>query len=372
MKTTFRSSIIILILFTFTGLSFASGDTVSREEFMKVINELKTQREQDSNTIKKLSEEIETLKNTKGTIADNSDIEILKEDVEELSELMETVERKTLLDRVKVTGDLRTRMDWFDYKNDATNHEEEVHALGSTRFRLLLKSDIAENLKFTGRLAMHKNWNDSDYNLGSSSFSRSRARTDEDLKVERAYVDYFFSLHEKLPMALTFGRLPNTDGLPTNLHEDTPRRSTFPGLAYDNEGDGVALSVNLDKLTGLPGSALRVLYLRTNVDNIDDVDTTNDEIYYNNEYHFKDAQSFIVQLETGFPGKLSGTTFMLNFLMLNPFANINPQPWIDAGLTAGDYPNQLGDICKLTAYIQSERAGLGKLDRCISGKTALS
>ena len=89
--------------------------------------------------------------------------EFLKEDVEELTELMSVVEKKTMLDRIQIGADLRTRIDWFDYKNDVTNHEEEVHALGSTRFRLILKSDITKNLKFSGRLAMYKNWNDSDF-----------------------------------------------------------------------------------------------------------------------------------------------------------------------------------------------------------------
>ena len=40
MKTAFKTLLTILIILTFTGLSFASNNNVSREEFMKVTSQM--------------------------------------------------------------------------------------------------------------------------------------------------------------------------------------------------------------------------------------------------------------------------------------------------------------------------------------------
>ena len=127
---------------------------------------------------------------------------------------------------------------------------------------------------------MLKNWQDNDFGKISGN-SEGRVPSDSTLKVERAYVDYFFKLHEKLPMALTFGRLPMADGLPTDLRENTPRKATFPSLAYDLIADGVGLSFMLDKLTGLKNSALRMIYIRYVKDN-------NDALYRKYPYNIEE------------------------------------------------------------------------------------
>ncbi len=68
-------------------------------------------------------------------------------------------------------------------------------------------------------------------------------------------------------MALTVGRLPHSDGMPTDLRNDTERKSTFPSFMWDLESDGVVLSLELNKLTGQRQSGLRFVYGRVVMDN---------------------------------------------------------------------------------------------------------
>ncbi len=351
MKSAFRLFLIILIMFTFTSLSFAAENSVSREEFMKVINELKAQRAKDTATIQKLTDEVKTLKVKEETRKDTN-LDVLKEEVEELSELMQVVEKKSLLDKIQIGAELRTRCDWFDYKERVSGfgksyrdgNEEEVHALMSNRFRLNLKAEINSNLVFHGRLTMYKNWMDNDYG-NTLDYRASRRPSDNDLKVERAYVDYYFQLHEKLPMALSFGRLPMADGLPTDLRENTPRKATFPSLAYDTEGDGAGLSIMLDKLTGLKNSAIRFIYLRT----VDDNDVNQ---YRESDIDLTDTNYYITQFETMLPGKyLKDILFILNFVVVPDI----PSPDLTGqGLIPIDLPHTMGDMWYFTTFMQAK------------------
>jgi len=168
-----------------------------------------------------------------------------------------------------IGAELRTRCDWFNFKEQVDgnkNHDEQVKAHFSNRFRLNLKAQISKNMQFNGRLTMYKNWQDNKYKARAGANS-GRDPSDATLRVERAYVDYFFELHEKRPMALTFGRLPMANGLPINLRENTPRKAAYPSLAYDITADGIGISFLLKKLTGHKGAAFRLVYLRRNTEN---------------------------------------------------------------------------------------------------------
>ncbi|MCP4713806.1 MAG: DUF3373 domain-containing protein, partial [Deltaproteobacteria bacterium] len=226
-----------------------------------------------------------------------------------------------------------------------SGNEEEVHALMSNRFRLNLKAKINKNLQFHGRLTMYKNWMDNDYS-DFLDYRASRRPSDNDLNVERAYVDYFFKLHDKLPMALSFGRLPMADGLPTDFRENTPRKATFPSLAYDTEGDGIGLSIILDKLTGLNNSAFRFIYMRVNDDN-------ERSLYRTSELDLEEANYYIAQFETMLPGKyLKDILFIVNFIAL---PDIPSMDLTGQGLRPIDLPESMGDMWYLTTFMQAKR-----------------
>ena len=172
-------------------------------------------------------------------------INTLEEDIEELNQRLDEVETKTLVDRISFGAELRTRFDWFHFEDKDIDDKDSVNMLPSNRFRLNMKADVSDNIKFTGRLVVYKNWLD-DSITTTRDMNRSRVPTDTTVKLERATMDYFF---DSIPAALTFGRLPITDGLPTDLRENTPRKSTYPSLAYDVEGEGIALSYGLEDLS---------------------------------------------------------------------------------------------------------------------------
>ncbi len=372
-----------IIILLFQPVFAADSDSVSRKEFLQVIKELKQQNEklaaenleikkqnsQISQQNRQLIGEVSTIKarslsneaelserlkifekgRAEESAIDKSDIAYLQEDIEEMSEIINNVERKINLDRINFGGELRTRADWFDYKDDNSNHEEEVHCLISTRFRLNLMAEISKRLQFRCRLTMYENWNDYDFDAGADQ-NYARIPTNTDLKVERCYVDYLFSLHPKLPMAFTFGRQPLADGMPTNFRENTTRKSNYPSLAFETEGDALVLSFKLNKLTGLRDSGIKLLWTWAVCDN-------DDELYRKNPLNIEELSIYIAQFETRLPGKY----FEDMFLILNSLY-MPDMPSIDmTGGSSGDglvpikLPNSLGSSISFTFYLQAER-----------------
>ena len=262
---------------------------------------------------------------------------------------MDEVEKKTILDRINFSAEVRTRFDWFTYKDntDPSATVDDNSDLHSTRFRLNLKADVSENLKFHSRLSMLNNFNDADSST-AISMNPSRVRGDNNLKVERAYTDYFFDF---MPAALTIGRLPMSDGLPTNLREDTCRKSTYPAIAYDLESDGLALSFFLHDWVPLPSPALRLIYMESTKDE--------DNVYKDNTLDSGDLDIYVGQLETGLTG-LEDTIFIFNYILI---PHVEPtgtdtlaaNMGLAAGTLTGDLPDSLGRIHTYCVYIQSER-----------------
>ena len=220
------------------------------------------------------------------------EINTLDRDLQELSERLDEVETKTLIDKISIGAEMRTRFDWYHFEDNDLDDRDSVNLLPSNRFRLNLKADVSENIKFHSRLVVYKNWMDDSMTTTMDMYA-ARTPTDTTVKAERAYVDYFF---KGLPLALTFGRLPFTDGLPTDLKENTTRKSTYPSLAYDVEGDGIALSYGLKDLIHLPDSAARLIYLKMLIRD-DDA-----ELWEDDALGIDDQNIYLFQFETGFPG----------------------------------------------------------------------
>jgi len=305
--------------------------------------------------------------------------EVLADDIDEINERLDVVERKTLMDKISIGADVRMRFDYFTFKDYDANTVEKVNNFPSTRFRLNLKADVTKNLKFHSRLSMQTNWNDWDTApyWANPPMLGSRGRGDTSLKVERAYVDYFFDLIPRVPMALTFGRLPTTDGLPTNLREDTPRKSVYPALVFDMESDGAALSFDLSDLTKLPGSAFRFVYWRFSKD-------SDFSLLSSDSSGLPDDNVFIFQLETELSGDLRDTLVILNYVYVPTMTPRTPaymeDVWTDTNAFGqpvtvtggsglfGPLTDNLGSFSILTGYIQAERFLDQPVDWFLGGK----
>ncbi len=320
--------------------------------------------------------------------------QVLLEDVDEINERLDDVERKTLMDKINFGAEVRSRFDWFGYK-DNDNDATDDYMLPSIRFRLNLRSAVSRNLKFNARLSVMQNWNDEDWD--ESIFARYRGGSN--LMVERAYMDYFFDF---APMALTIGRLPLGDGLPTNFRENTPRKSTYPAVTWDSEGDGIGLSFNLEELVHLPNAAFRLVYITLVDDNdsnslIYDVDikkgtglNADEEAssYYLSPDNGKNYSVYMGQVETELSGALQGTLLIANFLyipvlvppslaqindIMRSAVETNPQaivgavesimPFLDLDadtlalhdVTFTNEPDTMGTLQSASVYVHSER-----------------
>ncbi len=219
----------------------------------------------------------------------------------------------SMQDRINLGAELRTRVDNFyldDHVSYVYNSQGYIKtdAFGfpqtrkgsvsndnhwTNRFRINMDAAITEDILFHARLAVYKNWGDSDPLgiIGDSNLAH--APDDSQLKLDRFYVDW--KLPIAVPVALTVGRLPSTEGLPLGLREDRARQAVFPALMLDAEQSGVVLTLGLEDYTGLSGAGIRFLYAKSYEGNDDLVP------YMDNRIGLDDTNMFGLQLESAIP-----------------------------------------------------------------------
>ncbi|MCP4350586.1 MAG: DUF3373 family protein [Desulfobacterales bacterium] len=215
--------------------------------------------------IRQLKEQLK--KKTEQTkIPAQEEIEYIKEDDEEMSERLDTVETKSIVDKVVLSGEFRTRVNNYNF-NDITDNEGKKNdtrtdELWSGRLRINLRSEITKDIIFHGRLSYYKFWGGTNYESTADTPDLYYPGIPDDegsLHVERAYIDYFIP---GAPFSITFGRLPTTDGPPHELRNNTTRKATWPMLCNDGEIDGIISNLSLEKLTGLKKSMFRIGYYK--------------------------------------------------------------------------------------------------------------
>ncbi len=139
------------------------------------------------------------------------------------------------------------------------NHDNDI--VYTNRLRLRVQADVAEDIKFDGRLAMYKTWGDSTgvqvFNGQPTSINwdgtTSSVPNSDVLRVERAY--FTWSDIAGLPAYLSIGRRPSTGGAPLNFREDEPRGGTPLGSLINYQFDGITLGYHL-----MEESTIRLCY----------------------------------------------------------------------------------------------------------------
>lgn len=187
-----------------------------------------------------LENEIKSLKETKNQI-------------EEIDERVEGIETKTLVDKISLGLGMRVEMNnlktTYAKSSDNPINEDPIFR---TKFYLNMKAEIADNLKFTGRLSSYKNWGDSNENqTGMASMDAKQGRYPDNsstLFVERAYLDWSLNKGDVYPLTLTLGRQPSSDGPSYQIKEETTRKGTYDALAFDGAADGVVLTADISKI----------------------------------------------------------------------------------------------------------------------------
>lgn len=129
--------------------------------------------------------------------------------------------------------------------------------LYTNRLRLNLDSQLSENISVTARLGMYKAFGDStgvqvfDGQPTSLAIDGTTVgvQNSDIVRVERAY--FTWNKIGGLPMYLSIGRRPSTDGPPVNFRDDEPRGGTPAGTLINYQFDGITFGYHIGEKTTL-------------------------------------------------------------------------------------------------------------------------
>jgi DNA-binding transcriptional MerR regulator len=185
----------------------------------------------------------------------------LEERLDELEDSIEKVETRSLVDKVSFGVGFSTAVNNY-YKKYADGHKESSKNLYTTKLMLNMKSKIADNMIFQGRLSMYKYWADSTIHMFSRFDSmQGRVPGSSAIFVERAFVDWRFTDKDAfIPSVLTIGRQPSSDGPCHQYKANTSRKATYSALVFDGASDGIVLTSSLKNILPVKGAKLRVAY----------------------------------------------------------------------------------------------------------------
>jgi hypothetical protein len=149
------------------------------------------------------------------------------------------------------------------YAQDAyrQGYSTDNDILYTTRLRLNLAADVADDVSFTGRLSMYKPWGASTQTVmfnGQPNTLNTDANWpgvpgDATLKVDRAYFTWNNLFQQ--PVYLSLGRRPSTEGPPLHYRHDEMRAGTPMGTIIDFQFDGATLGWHVAE-----NSTLRACY----------------------------------------------------------------------------------------------------------------
>lgn len=229
-------------------LAAVLGHAVTDEEILKRLEALEGQ-------VKDLKTENAELK---GALNDDYK-EKIEEELWSVQDRVDAVETLALLNKINFGLGFTQRVDNFN-KKYADGTKVTDNNIWTTKLHLNMDSKITDSMKFTGRLAMYKYWADSDPNaLSYRDSTQGRRPSSSALWVERAYVDWTM-VDGEVPLILTLGRQPSSDGPSYEYKDNTVRKSTYSALAFDGAVDGIVATANFQKVTGMENAALRLAY----------------------------------------------------------------------------------------------------------------
>ncbi|MBI5556054.1 MAG: DUF3373 family protein [Deltaproteobacteria bacterium] len=276
-------------------------------------------------------------------------------DVSNIYDTLDVVETKALGDRINWGGELRTRVDNYHLSdlgpNDlritpaglaipADGDEEYDDNNWTNRVRLNMDAKISQSLSFHGRMTVYKNWGDSDITSIALYNDMNRAHRPETsgVKLDRAYVDWVPDF--AVPVALTIGRHPSTEGPPLEYKENRQRQSTYPGLLFDAENDGIVATLGLERYTGLKNAGWRLAYGKGYHSDDDDSSSFS---FFDDGNPAGDTNMYATFLESEIPA-------LENSLAVLSYAHITDLP---SSFLGQDMPIELGDMDLYGVHLQA-------------------
>ncbi|WP_456386422.1 putative porin [Desulfolithobacter sp.] len=364
MKKTVLSMAMMLAMTA--GAHAGGGDTVTipAEDYKAILERL--------NALQKRVESLES-----GNKAPtNAKYDKLARDIDNIYDTMDELETKQIKNKLNFGAELRTRVDGYKAKDyTRVNMTTFQNGLGTgltpqqalagaieqvdkttdsnnwtNRFRINMDAKITDGLSFHGRLAMFKNWADSDDGTDSGLFNdsnRVQRPNSSNLWVDRAYVDWI-PQGLPFPLAITVGRHPSTEGPPFEFKENRLRQSTYPSLIFDGEADGIVATIGLDRYTGLKENGLRFAFGKAY--HSDDDNNTGSPFPFFDDDEAGDSTIFATFFETQVPG-LKDSLLVLSYAHVwdLPFYLTGPE-LADTGIANTD----LGDLDLWGVHFQAK------------------
>ena len=213
------------------------------------------------------------------------------------SDILETIETKSILDKLNFSPELELRMDRLEYQvGDIEGEETKIYGgeydgeyrrkafnksfnpATSIRFRLNMSARLDATVKFYGRLIFAYNSQSYQRLCILSRDIKSLAST-SGFSADRAYFDYTPNFASDYPFTFSFGLLPTTGGTPMQYATNHRRNSMFPALVFDMNTYGVIATQKMASQTYLRAIIARAFTLdapfypyqcnRENIDNAD-------------------------------------------------------------------------------------------------------
>lgn len=224
-----------------------------------------------------------------------------------VEERIDGLETSVLMNKINFGLGFRNRVDGYTAKrvNGTKTGNENVW---TTKLHLNMDSQITDNMKFSGRLAMYKYWSSNTAisstgmnNANMSAFDplQGRRPSDSSIYAERAYVDYLIDKDWIVPVTVTLGRQPSSDGPSHQFKDNTVRKSTYSALGFDGAADGIVTTFDLQKATGMENAAIRLAYGKGyQAYNTTDANTQ----YVDTSAGIKDTQFYAMFIDGSVPG----------------------------------------------------------------------
>lgn len=278
----------------------------------------------------------------------------VEEDVKTIYDGLDEIETRQLQNKINLGTELRTRVDSYVVKNYPADGDKETDSNNwASRFRINMDAAFTETLSFHGRLAMYKNWGDSDDATASGMLidaNRAHQPSSSNLWVDRAYVDW---IPEGLPVpvAITIGRQPSTEGPPFEFKENRLRQSTYPAHLFNGESDGIVATLGLERYTGIAEMGLRFGYSKFYHSDDDDNNNMGSAFPFLDDGEAGDSNVFGILFESEIPG-LPDSLAVLSYAMVRDLPSSMIGPTLDE--TVGSPANMnLGDMNVWGAHIQA-------------------
>jgi hypothetical protein len=336
-----------LVSWVMVGPAFGAGETVTIpvEDYHAIMHRLDA-----------LQQRVEFLE-AKPVAApvDETKVHKVEQDVQAIYDGMDEIETRQLQQKINLGAELRTRIDSYTLSDYPLVGDKERDSNNWTsRFRVNMDAAFTETLSFHGRLAMYKNWGDSDDGTGGGMINdanRSHQPSSSNLWVDRAYVDWT-PQGLPIPLAITVGRHPSTEGPPFEFKENRLRQSTYPAHLFNGESDGIVATLGLERYTGLAGSGLRLGYSK--LYHSDDDTTFGKAFPFLDDQDVEDSNVLGVFLESGLPG-LSDSLAVLSYANVSdlPLIPFSPALCGLTGITELPANVDLGDMQVWGALIQA-------------------